>query len=63
MATGISENQLKSLNSTYNKLADDLKSTTTDVMTSATEWIKQGQSISDTEKLIENAMVLDKVAS
>ena len=61
MATGVSENQLKSLNSTYNKLADDLKSTTTDVMTSATEWIKQGQSISDTEKLIENAMVLDKV--
>lgn len=61
MATGVSENQLKSLKSTYNKLADDLKSTTTDVMTSATEWIKQGQSISDTEKLIENAMVLDKV--
>lgn len=61
MATGVSENQLKSLDSTYNKLADDLKSTITDVMTSATEWIKQGQSISDTEKLIENAMVLDKV--
>lgn len=61
MATGVSENQLKSLKNTYNKLADDLKSTTTDVMTSATEWIKQGQSISNTEKLIENAMVLDKV--
>lgn len=61
MATDVSESQLKSLKNTYNKLADDLKSTTTDVMTSATEWIKQGQSISDTEKLIENAMVLDKV--
>ena len=61
MATGASENQLKSLKNTYNKLADDLKSTTTDVMTSATEWIKQGQSVSDTEKLIESAMVLDKV--
>lgn len=61
IATGASENQLKSLKNTYNKLADDLKSTTTDVMTSATEWIKQGQSVSDTEKLIESAMVLDKV--
>lgn len=61
MATGSTENQLKSLTKTYNKLADDLKSTTTDVMTSATEWIKQGQSIADTETLITNSMILSKI--
>lgn len=61
MATGSTENQLKSLTKTYNKLADDLKSTTTDVMTSATEWIKQGQSIADTETLLTNAMILSKI--
>ena len=60
MATGSTENQLKSLTKTYNKLADDLKSTT-DVMTSATEWIKQGQSIADTETLITNSMILSKI--
>lgn len=61
MATGSTENQLKSLTKTYNKLADELSSTTTDVITSATEWIKQGQSIADTETLITNAMILSKI--
>lgn len=61
MATGVTESQLKSLTNTYYKLADELRSTTTDVTVSATEWIKQGQSIADIETLVTNAMILSKV--
>ena len=61
MATGTTGSKLEALTESYSKLADKLKSTTTDVMTSATEWIKQGQSIADTETLVSNSMVLSKI--
>lgn len=61
MATGTTGSQLEALTESYSKLADKLKSTTTDVMTSATEWIKQGQSIADTETLVSNSMILSKI--
>lgn len=61
MATGTTGSKLEALTESYSKLADKLKSTTTDVMTSATEWIKQGQSIADTETLVSNSMILSKI--
>lgn len=63
MATGASQTQLESYIKSYAKLADKLSSTVTDVTTSATTWLKQGQSIADTETLITNSMILSKVGS
>ena len=61
MATGANKTQVESLISTYADLGDDLSATVTDVTTSATEWLKQGKSIADTETLIRDSMVLSKV--
>lgn len=61
MATGKSDEQIQSLTNSYSDLGKELNATITDVMDSATEWIKQGQSIADTETLITNAMILSKV--
>lgn len=61
MATNLTKTQMESLADTYSDLAEDLNSTVTDVIESGTEWIKQGQSIADTETLISNAMILSKI--
>ena len=62
MATDLNDTQIKSLTSSYSKLGDTLNATLTDVVESGTEWIKQGQSIADTETLITNSMILSKIA-
>lgn len=61
MATGANKAQVESLVKTYAHLGDELSATVTDVTTSATEWLKQGKSIADTETLIRDSMVLSKV--
>lgn len=61
MATDLTASQMESVVDKWSDLGEDLNATTSDMIASGTEWIKQGQSIADTEKLITSAMVLDKV--
>lgn len=61
MATGVSNEQAKELMSTYAQLGDQLKATSTDVAASATEWLKQGQSIEDSNTLAEYSIILSKI--
>lgn len=61
MATGVSNDRAKELMSTYAELGTQLKATSTDIATSATEWLKQGQSIADSNKLAQSSIVLSKI--
>ena len=61
MATGVSNDQAKKLMATYAQLGDQLKATSTDVAASGTEWLKQGQSIENSNKLAQSAIVLSKI--
>lgn len=61
MATGISNDQAKELMSTYSDMGKQLKVTGVDVATSATEWMKQGKSIEESNKLAQDSIVLSKI--
>lgn len=61
MATGVSNDQAKELMSTYAQLGNQLKATSTDIAASATEWLKQGQSIENSEKLAQDSIILSKI--
>ena len=61
MATGVSNTQAKELMSTYAQLGDQLKATSTDVAASGTEWLKQGQSIANSNKLAQSSIILSKI--
>lgn len=63
MATGDSYNNIKKLTSGYNDFAKQLGATTTEVTAGASDWLRQGKSIADTNKLIQDSMVLSKVAN
>lgn len=62
MATGLHGAELKKLLSTYSSLGDELRANVNDVTISATEWLKQGKSIAETNKLITDAVVLSKIS-
>lgn len=61
MATGVSNDQAKELMSTYAQLGDQLKATSTDVAASSTEWLKQGKSIEESQKLAQDSIILSKI--
>ena len=61
MATGVSNDRAKELMSTYSELGNQLKATSIDVATSATEWLKQGKSIEESQKLAQDSIVLSKI--
>ena len=61
MATGVSNDQAKELMSTYAQLGDQLKATATDVAASSTEWLKQGKSIEESQKLAQDSIILSKI--
>jgi hypothetical protein len=61
MSTDLTASQMESVVDKYSNLGEKLNATTSEMIASGTEWIKQGQSIADTETLITSAMVLDKV--
>ena len=63
MATGVTNDKAKELMSTYNQLGDDLKALGTDVAASATEWMKQGKSIQESQKLAKDSIVLSKIGN
>lgn len=62
MATGDSYEDARQLVDTYNDLALELGATTSEVISAADAWLRQGHSIADTNKLIEDAMILSKVS-
>lgn len=61
MATGISNNQAQELMNTYSDIGKQLKVTGVDVATSATEWMKQGKTIEESNKLAQDSIVLSKI--
>lgn len=61
MATGVTNDKAKELMSTYNQLGDDLKALGTDVAASATEWMKQGKSIEESQELAKDSIILSKI--
>lgn len=63
MATGLHGEELKKLLSTYSDLGDQLRANINDVTISATEWLKQGKTISETNKLISDSVVLSKIGN
>lgn len=63
MATGDSYSNIKELVRGYNDFAKQLGATTTEVSAGASDWLRQGKSIAETNKLIQDSMVLSKVAN
>lgn len=61
MATGGAYNETAKLVKGYNALGIELGATTTEVTDAASDWLRQGHSVADTNKLIEASMVLSKV--
>lgn len=62
MATNDSYGNIKNLMSDYNAMAKDLSATTLEISSSADTFLRQGKSISETNKLIKDSTVLSKVA-
>lgn len=63
MATGISNTQAQELMNTYSDMGKQLKVTGVDVATSATEWMKQGKTIEESNKLSQDSIVLSKIGN
>lgn len=61
MATGVTKTEAQELMQTYSKLGNQLSSTGTDVAASSTEWLKQGESIANANKLAQDSIVLSKI--
>lgn len=62
MATGDSYGDTKRLLKDYNSLGQDLGAITQDVSNAASDWLRQGHSIDDTNKLIRASMILSKIS-
>ena len=60
-ASGVSDAEINSMMKSYNQMAKNLSSTTTDVGNAANEIVRMGESLSNTNKLIENSTMLAKI--
>ena len=60
-ASGVDDSRVNSMMQSYNQMAKDLSSTTKDVGNAANEIVRMGESLSDTNKLIENSTMLAKI--
>lgn len=63
MATNDSYNNVQSLVKGYNEMGKSLGATTTEVSDSADAWLRQGNSIKNTNLLIKDSMMLSKIAN
>lgn len=61
MATGVSNDKAQELMSTYFDMGKQLKATATDISASSTEWMKQGKSIEESQRLAKDSIVLSKI--
>lgn len=59
--SGVSNSQARELMATYSQLGSRLKVTAADAAASGTEWLKQGQSIENANKLAQSTMILSKI--
>lgn len=62
MATGENKTYINDLMQSYNALGQELGSITSDVAQSADSWLRQGRTMSETNQLIKDSMVLSKDA-
>lgn len=63
MVTGATNTEMEKLNDTYAKLAQTMGSTIQEVATGATEWLRQGKSIEETNELLKQSLVLSKTGA
>ncbi len=61
IVTGKSNEQMQLLMRDYNKLAQDLSSTTLNVTNAADQWLRQGKSVAETNELIKDSVILSKI--
>lgn len=61
IVTNSSQTEAEQYMNTYNSMARELGATTTEVADAATDWLRQGKSISETNQLIQDSMKLSKV--
>ncbi|MEG0894691.1 MAG: phage tail tape measure protein [Oscillospiraceae bacterium] len=61
MVTGNTAKQTQEMINNYNKMAINLGATTGQVTDGASEWLRQGKSTVETNKLIKDSMILSKV--
>lgn len=61
VVTGKNAEEVRSLMKSYSDLAENLGVTTKEVATAANQWLRQGYSISDTQKLITSSTLLSKL--
>jgi hypothetical protein len=61
MATGYTYEETSKLMGAYNALGQEIGATTGEIANSANEWLRQGMSISDTNTMIKNSMILSKI--
>lgn len=61
IATNGTDSEVASLMSTYNEMGKTLGATTVEVADSADQWLRQGYSIEDTNRLIEASMIQSKI--
>lgn len=61
IVTNASQTEAENYMNTYNEMAQKLGATTTEVADAATDWLRQGKSISETNQLIQDSMKLSKV--
>lgn len=60
MATGEDKAYIDGLMQSYNELGQELGSVTSDVAESADSWLRQGRTLSETNQLIKDSLVLSK---
>lgn len=61
IVTNSSQTEAENYMNTYNSTARELGATTTEVADAATDWLRQGKSISETNQLIQDSMKLSKI--
>jgi hypothetical protein len=63
LVTGQSTSELAGMANEFNDMAQELGSSTVEVAKGATEWIRQGRSMSDTMLLLKNSTMLAKLGN
>lgn len=63
LVTQQTNEEIQELQVSYNQLAKEMSSTTQEVAEGATEWLRQGFTIEETEELLKSSMTLSKVGA
>ena len=63
LVTGDTDEEINQLSQDYNQLAKEMGATTQQVAEGASEWLRQGKSIEETNYLLKSSMTLSKVGA